>query len=137
MGRSILRPLSRNIFLCDLFLLMRDVDIAIYGDDDTPCILGDNIDQATSDLQNAAASLFKWFSDNQMIATNPKKFRSLINESCKMIVGNIIKNSKCEKLLRIKVDRKLSFKADKEYLCKKASRKIYTLVRITPYMDLP
>ena len=58
-----------NIFLCHLFLLIKDVDIASYADDSTPYIVGD---QPISALENAATSLFKWFSDNQMKA-NPDK----------------------------------------------------------------
>ena len=37
---SILGPLLFNIFLCDLFLLTKDIDIASYTDDNTPYIVG-------------------------------------------------------------------------------------------------
>ena len=33
---SILGPLLFNIFLCDLFLFIKDIDIASYADDNTP-----------------------------------------------------------------------------------------------------
>ena len=33
---SILGPLSFNIFLCDLFFIMNDVEFASYADDNTP-----------------------------------------------------------------------------------------------------
>ena len=33
---SILGPLLFNIFLCDLFIIMYDVDFASYADDNTP-----------------------------------------------------------------------------------------------------
>ena len=33
---SILGPLLFNIFLCDLFFIMNDVDFASYADDSTP-----------------------------------------------------------------------------------------------------
>ena len=57
---SILGPLLFNIFFGDLFLLMKDVHITTgYVDDSAPYIVGDNIDQAVSALQNAAAILFK------------------------------------------------------------------------------
>ena len=65
-----------NIFLCDLFLLINGVDI----DDNKPYIAGNKIDQAISALKNAATSLFKWFSDNQ-IKANPDKNHLLINKS--------------------------------------------------------
>ena len=69
----ILGPLLCNIFLRDLFLLTKDVDIATYANDNTPYIVGDYIDHVISALQNATASLFEWFLDNQMKTTNPKK----------------------------------------------------------------
>ena len=62
---SILEPLLLNIFLSDLFLLTKDVDITSYPDDNTPYIVGDNMDYVITALQNAAASLFKCFSENQ------------------------------------------------------------------------
>ena len=33
---SILGPLLFNIFLCDLFFIMDDIDFASYADDNTP-----------------------------------------------------------------------------------------------------
>ena len=38
---------------------MKDADIASFADDNTPYIVGDNIDQVVLALQNAAAFLFK------------------------------------------------------------------------------
>ena len=40
---SIFGPILFNTFLCDLFLIMEDTDIAIYGDDNTPCTTGNSI----------------------------------------------------------------------------------------------
>ena len=39
---------------------------------------------------------------------------------------------KCKKLLEMKTDNKLSLNAHVEDLCKKASRKIHALARVTP-----
>ena len=52
-----------NIFLSDLFLTVDDMDIANYADDNTICKEHENIDELITSLQNAAAKLFKWFSD--------------------------------------------------------------------------
>ena len=50
-------------------------------------------------------------------------------------MGNeTIKSSICEKLLGINIDNKLRLNTHVEDLCKKASRKIRTLARVTPYM---
>ena len=59
---------------------MRDLDIANYSDIGTSYIAGHYINQVISPLQNPAASLFKWFSDNPLIA-NPYKCYLFINES--------------------------------------------------------
>ena len=38
---SILGPLLFNIFICDLFFIMNDIDFASYADDNTPFIIGE------------------------------------------------------------------------------------------------
>ena len=52
-------------------------------------------------------------------------------------IGNInTENSACEKLLGVKVDNKLNFNEHLDGIIKKASRKVSTLSRIFPFMDL-
>ena len=70
---------------------------------------------------------------------NPDKCHLLISSASQseLRVGNVtIKSSICEKLLRIKIDNKLRLNAHAEDLCKKASRKIHALARVTPYMTV-
>ena len=45
-------------------------------------------------------------------------------------------NSKCEKLLGVKLDNKLSFDDHVSELFKNVSRKIHALMRVTPYMNI-
>ena len=45
-------------------------------------------------------------------------------------------NTKMEKLLGIQFDNKLSFDYHLSEICKKASRKLYALGGVTPYMNL-
>ena len=40
---SILGPLLFNIFLCDLFFIMNDIDFASYTDDNTPYVVGNDV----------------------------------------------------------------------------------------------
>ena len=75
---SILEPLSFNIFFCDLFLIMQNIDIASYADDNTPYTIGNSIDEVIQKIKNAAQTCFQWFSDNQM-KTNPDKCHFLCN----------------------------------------------------------
>ena len=60
--------------MCDLFLLVKDVEIASYANDNMSYIVVDNIDQVTSDLQNASASLFN----------SPDKYHLLTYSSMKV-----------------------------------------------------
>ena len=80
--RSILGVLLFNIFLCDLFVPLKDIDFTNYAADDFLYTKHDSIDQIISRLEKTTESLFKWFSDNQMKADSDK-CHLLLNDSCK------------------------------------------------------
>ena len=86
---SILRPFLFNIFSSDLFLIVDDIDIANYADDNTIYKEHENIDDLITSLQDAAAKLFKWFSDNQMKG-NTDKCHLLLSkdESAEIHIGD-------------------------------------------------
>ena len=135
---SILGPLLFNIYLIDLFFVIEDTDIASYADDNTPYIIDDTVEGVIKSLEEVSKKLFKWFDDNLM-KSNADKCHLLVstNETVKIQVGNYnIANSKCEKLLGINFDHNLNFDKHLSELCKKASRKINALSRITPYMNV-
>ena len=75
---SILGPLLFNIFLADLFLVLKDVDIANFADDNTPFTSANNIDDLLDPLEKASSSLVKWFKDN-LYKDNPDKCDLLVN----------------------------------------------------------
>ena len=52
------------------------------------------------------------------------------------VENNQITNSKCEKLLGIKIDHKLTFNAHIDEICKKAGQKMNALSRVIPYMNI-
>ena len=134
---SILGPLLFNIFLCDLFIIMNDVDFASYADDNTPFFVANDLDEVIYKLQNASKSLFQWFADNQMKA-NPDKCHFICSANVKtsiMIENEQIENSNCEKLLGVFFDSRLTFQTHINNICKKASQKLNAISRITPYMD--
>ena len=56
---SMLGPLLFNIFLADLFLVLKDADIANFADDNTPFTSANNIDDLIDSLEKASSSLFK------------------------------------------------------------------------------
>ena len=131
---SILGPLLFNIFLCNLFLIMEEIDIAIYADDNTPYITENSIEEVIQKLENAAQMLFQWFSDNQMNA-NPGKCHFLRNSNGEVSLTTEtqeMKNSKFEKLLGIKLDSKLNFNSHIHDICQKVGQKLNAISGITP-----
>ena len=70
---------------------------------------------------------------------NSKKCHLLINKGCRAkinIGNNRLGNSKCEKLLRIKFDRKLNFEAHVGDLYKQAGRKMHALAILLTWVFL-
>ena len=102
---SILGPLLFNIFLADLFFIVNDIDIENYADDNTPYVIADNIDDLIKSLEEASTVSFQWF-DNNLLKSNPGKCHLLINrnDNVPVHVGKWeTENSKCEKLLGVKL----------------------------------
>ena len=135
---SILRPLLFNIFLCDLFLIMKETSFASYADDNTPYVTAENLDEVIKSLEKDSIKLFQWFSDNQMKA-NHDKCHLLVsgkNNVTMNVSGFKIKNSECEKLLGIKVDCGLKFENYLDGVIKKARNTINALPRVTQFTNL-
>ena len=61
---SILGPLLFNIFLADLFFVVKDIDIASYADDSTPFIVENKIDNVIASLEQVSDALFNCFKNN-------------------------------------------------------------------------
>ena len=103
---SIPGPLLFNIFLYDLFFIMKETDFSSYADDNTPYRTADFIDEVIKLLECDSTMPFKWFSDNQMKA-NISKRHLLVNQKGEVVINlgkTEIKNSEYEMLLGIKVD---------------------------------
>ena len=74
---SILGQLLFNVFLADLFFIVKDIDIANYADDNTSFIVEDNIENVIVSLEEATNALFDWF-DNNRLKSNPDKCHALL-----------------------------------------------------------
>ena len=134
----ILGPLLFNIFLADLILVFKDVDIANFADDNTPFTSVNSIDDLIDSLEKASSSLLKWFKDN-LFKGKPDRYHLLVStyEKAKINIREFpIGNSDCEKLLGVKIDNKLTFDCNVSDMCKKANRKINALAGIAPFTNI-
>ena len=75
---SILGPLLFDIFMCDIFLILKTASFTGYADDNTPFMVRDNTTNVIIALENIGENLVKWFSDNQM-KINAYKCQVLLN----------------------------------------------------------
>ena len=94
---STLGHLLFNIFLCDLFLIMKETSFASYADDNTPYVTAENLDEVIKSLEKDSIKLFQWFSDNQVKA-NHDKCHLLVSVKNNVIMnasGFKIKNTEC------------------------------------------
>ena len=135
---SILGPLLFNIFLADLFFILSEIDIANYADDNMPYTSSNDVNGLIKSLEKASKKLIKWFNDN-LRKSNPDECHLLVsrNDKVKIRIGNLqTDNTKREKLLGMQFDNKLSFDYHLSETYKKASRKLYALGRVTPYINL-
>ena len=97
--------------------------------DSTPYSIGNDMEDIIFKLQNSSKILFQWFMDNQMKA-NPDKCHLICstNDTVNLFVENqTIDNSKCEKLLDVKFDYRLTFNGHIDDVCKKAGLKLNAL----------
>ena len=135
---SILGPPLFNIYSNDLFLFLI-LDIANYADDNSPFSCGKSIPSVISQLESDAETLLKWIRNNGLKA-NPDKFHLLLsdaNSEHSIMVDDIeIKNSKCNKLLGIEIDNKLTFDHHVSGICTKVSQKLHALSRVSYLMTL-
>ena len=99
-----------NIFLSDLFLIVKDVNIASYADDNTLYDSCDTIEEVILSSQNLSKNFFHWLSDNPMKGNTEKCYLIMsTNESVDFqLGGSIIDRSDCEKMLGVTIDYKLN-----------------------------
>ena len=120
------------------FFVVKDTDIASYADDSTFFIKENKIDNVIASWEQVSDALLNWFKKN-LLKNNVDKCRVLVstNKAVGIKIGDSkIENSEWEKLLGVKLDVNLNFNDHISNLCKKASRKISALARVTPFMGL-
>ena len=134
---SILGAMLFNIFLCDIFFVINNIDIARYADDNTLYSAGKSQCDLETKLQKASVKRFKWFHENGLKAYQDKY--DFLSKKCLDINTKfslpacILENLNSQKLLVVTIDKKLRFNEDVTNLCDKASKKSQTLARTFPY----
>ena len=135
---SIKGPLLFNIYMCDLFFDIIEIDITNYADDTTPYALDLKLENVVKLLEENADKLFDWFSNNYLKA-NPDKCHLLVNTTGNIRINvrnETIITTQTKKLLGICFNSNFRFDDHVASLCKKASQKLNALTRVAQYMNL-
>ena len=59
-------PLLFNIFMCDMFLILKGTCFTGYADDNTPFVVRDNVADVKKALEGIEKRLVNWFSSDEM-----------------------------------------------------------------------
>ena len=131
---SILGPLLFNVYLCDLFLFLKDSTIINYADDNTPFATGQDTESVIKLIEHDSGILFQWLANN-VVKANPDKSHLLLSSkktNLYALINNYkIINSESEILLGITFDNELNFNEHVSNLCIKATNKLHALARIS------
>ena len=135
---SILGPLLFNLFLCNLFLFVEEVDIMSYADYNTPYMCSENVDVTLEKLEEVGKVLFEWFSNNFLTANADKCHLILsTDEPFSINVDNeVIKSSNNKKLLGINLNNRIGFDTHAGNICNRVSKKLPALARISQFMNI-
>ena len=102
----ILVPLLLNIYICDLFFGIGDLDIASYADDNTPHTFSSELDVALKKLRSHTIKIFEWFHNN-WLKSNAGKCNLIASYTSPVeipIENTIISSVKRVKLLGVHID---------------------------------
>ena len=134
---SILGPRLFNIYLCDLFYFLDNLDIASYVDDTILYTVKTNKESVLNALETASQKLFKWFKNNFMKAnSNKSHLLSSCNQPSTLMNGSSIETNTKEVLLGITIDKDLKFNDHVNSLCKNACQKLNALARLALHMNV-
>jgi hypothetical protein len=112
-----------------------------YADDDTLFYVNKDINDLVAGLTLDTEIAVQWFKDNGMKA-NPEKFQAIVSHryhtpNITFNVSNMhIVSQDCVKLFGVTIDRTLSFYTHIDDLCKKASRQLNVLKRISSTLSV-
>ena len=115
----------------------KNIYFAGYADDNTPYTYSSNIEEVLINLEGSLGKLFKWFSENHLVA-NAGKCHLLTSSKTPVeikISNKEIPNEQKVKLLGINIEGRLNFDFHVNTLLSKANKKYHALARVCNYMD--
>ena len=139
-----LAPLLFNIFINEIFMVIKHCQLLNYADDNTLYVCHADFNYVLYALQTDMKSAVKWFNDNNMEA-NPSKFPSMFLKPKRLLdpfpkeinIGNMCIAREDEvKLLGVFLDSSLSFDNHVKKICMKAVRQLNSLRRLGKHLDV-
>ena len=131
---SVLGPLIFNIFMNDIFYVVKHCSLYNYADDNNLCYSNRDIETVQSVLQQEAVNIMDWFQANNVRA-NPSKFQCMVLGSDEKLILDIgdqhIVSSQRVKILGVIIDDRLTFNDQISHICKKAARQLNVLRRLS------
>ena len=130
-------PILFNIFINDLIIFIKYVNLRNYAYDNTITYFLMFLSCLKTTLENESTEAINWLKQNNMLV-NPKKFQVLfLSRNQELITSDILLNinsnsiisSNWVKLLGIKIDSSLNFESHVSELCKSAARQLNALLQ--------
>ena len=121
-----------KIKLCDLFFIIKDVDVVNFADDNPPYMSANNLTNLVENLEDSACLIFKWRCANNQIQGNATKFHVSLSTKEKVITkadSAEAKNSQSEKLLRATIGSQLCFEKHANRIIKQRLNTVYYLAQ--------
>ena len=137
---SVLGPALFNVFINDVYFVIEFCTMFNYADDNTITHSHNNYEIFKTRLETDATNVTEWFEDNGMQA-NPEKNQGIVfgnkktDDTSFTVKGNEIEFEKHVKLLGINIDNTLKFDVHVDSVCKKASRQVNALMRLSGTLD--
>ena len=137
---SVLGPILFNIYIKDIFFVLKGVDICNFADDTTPYVCDSNLKTELETLEHNSELAVTWFEMNY-IKLNTDKCHLLIsgNKNEQMwakLDRDIVWESSDVKLLGITLDNNLKFNEHVSNNCSKANRKLSALTRVVKFFPI-
>ena len=137
---SVLGPLLFNIYINDLFFIIKQTNVCNYADDTTLYACNKSLNELLLSLEHDSMLAVRWFENNYM-KLNEDKCHFIISghkyeHSWVKINENMIWESSNVKLLGVNIDSNLTFNDHESSICAKTGRKLTALRRLVTLLNL-